>query len=154
MNTANCGSVAAPAEVMLALVLVGWCVSLCVTDLRAHRLPNYLTLPGFAAVLGYAAYTGQVAMALAYGIGLAALHGAVWWVSPGSMGAGDVKLALGLGAVSGLAGPAAWMGAAIAAPVITAIWGIASFSRTGGRVPHGPSMCVATLGALGLAVWG
>lgn len=139
--------------IQAAAVLAGsvWCMALCATDFVAHRLPNSLTVPGFVAIVGYAAWEGQVSAALIAGVLLAGLYGIVWMISPRSMGAGDVKLALGLGAAAGLGGAAAWLVAAIAAPILTAIWGIASAARTGGRVPHGPSMCIATLGALLLA---
>ncbi|WP_346243117.1 hypothetical protein [Rhodococcus pyridinivorans] len=71
---------------------------------------------------------------------------------PRSVGAGDVKLALGLGAVTGLAGPSAVLLGALLPSVLTA--GASLFlrlreARRGGvraapRVlPHGPSMCAA-----------
>ena len=143
-----------PAETSAAVALIGWCLSLCATDLRVHRLPNVLTLPGFALIVAYAAAGGRAATCVLAGVVLAGLYGAVWLVSPASMGAGDVKLALGIGAVTGLAGATVWLCAAVLAPILTAGWGIASVRRTGGRVPHGPSMCLAALGALAVASWG
>ncbi|MGH3637511.1 MAG: prepilin peptidase, partial [Mycobacterium sp.] len=69
-------------------------------------------------------------------------------------GAGDVKLAIGVGALTGAFGVDAWVLAAIAAPLLTALWGIVVVVRTRGTgaitVPHGPSMCVATLAAVAL----
>jgi leader peptidase (prepilin peptidase)/N-methyltransferase len=63
------------------------------------------------------------------------------------MGAGDVKLALGLGGVTGAAGVEVWVAAAFGAPLLTLVWAVLSRRRV---VPHGPSMCLAT--ALSLAI--
>ena len=45
-------------------------------------------------------------------------------LSPAAMGAGDVKLALGLGALAGAFGVDAWVLAALGAPLLTAVWGL------------------------------
>ena len=69
------------------------------------------------------------------------------------MGAGDVKLALGVGALTGAFGVDAWVLAAVAAPLLTALWGWSSSGRPGGAtVPHGPSMCVATAAAVAMVI--
>jgi len=69
------------------------------------------------------------------------------------MGAGDVKLALGLGALTGCFGADVWLLAAIAAPLLTAAVGlVARLGWSAKTVPHGPSMCVASAAAVGLAV--
>jgi leader peptidase (prepilin peptidase)/N-methyltransferase len=70
------------------------------------------------------------------------------------MGAGDVKLALGLGGLTGIAGVEVWALAALAAPLLTAAWAMVALVWRGERtVPHGPSMCLATAAALALALW-
>ncbi|COW01440.1 Conserved membrane protein of uncharacterised function [Mycobacterium tuberculosis] len=56
---------------------------------------------------------------------------------PAAMGAGDVKLAIGL-----------------AAPLLTAVCGVMVTPWGVRTLPHGPSMCVASLGAVGLALLG
>jgi leader peptidase (prepilin peptidase)/N-methyltransferase len=102
---------------------------------------------------------------------LTALYLGVHLVAPVAMGAGDVKLAIGVGALTGAFGVDAWVLAAIGAPLLTALWGIvvvqargtgaseatggitgASEATGGITVPHGPSMCVATLAAVALVV--
>ena len=61
------------------------------------------------------------------------------------MGAGDVKLAIGLGALTGAFGPDVWMLAALGAPVLTALLAMGQLAfGAGSSVPHGPSMCLAT----------
>ena len=71
------------------------------------------------------------------------------------MGAGDVKLAIGLGALAGSFGVGAWFLAALAAPLLTVTWGLMD-RRFGGAAPRrcrtDPSMCVATAAAIGLVL--
>ena len=67
------------------------------------------------------------------------------------MGAGDVKLALGLGALAGAFGVDAWILAALGAPLLTALWGLLSRRRV---LPHGPAMCAATALAVFLGDFG
>lgn len=143
------------AAVACALV---WLAALTVYDLRQRRLPNALTLPGAAVVLVVAAIAGRGAGALAGALALSVGYLAVHLIAPTAMGAGDVKLAIGLGAVTGAFGIDAWVLAAVAAPVLTALWGAALLGRgaseaTGeSTVPHGPSMCLATVAAVALVV--
>jgi leader peptidase (prepilin peptidase) / N-methyltransferase len=67
------------------------------------------------------------------------------------MGAGDVKLALGLGALTGCFGADVWLLAAIGAPLLTALIGVvARLGWSATTVPHGPSMCAASAAAVGL----
>jgi leader peptidase (prepilin peptidase)/N-methyltransferase len=73
-------------------------------------------------------------------------------VAPTAMGAGDVKLALGLGALTGCFGGDVWLLAALGAPLLTAAIGlVARLGWSAKTVPHGPSMCLASAAALGLA---
>ncbi len=129
-----------------------WAAALSLCDARDRRLPNLLTLPGAVAILGGAALFGHGRPALAGALALVAVYLAVHLCSPTGMGAGDVKLALGLGALAGAAGPGPWILAALAAPLLTAVLGAAAALAGRGRtVPHGPSMCLATLAAVALA---
>jgi leader peptidase (prepilin peptidase)/N-methyltransferase len=69
------------------------------------------------------------------------------------MGAGDVKLAIGIGALTGTFGSDVWVLAAIGAPLLTAGCAVvAVLRRSGNTVPHGPSMCLAAVTATALAV--
>lgn len=135
-------------------IVLLWAVALTVCDVRHRRLPNALTLPGAAAVLAVAAGGGRGLPALAGALGLAALYLVVHLAIPAGLGAGDVKLALGVGGLTGALGPDVWLLAALGAPVLTALLAavVAVRDRTS-TVPHGPSMCVASLAAAALVVF-
>jgi Flp pilus assembly protein protease CpaA len=88
--------VVAPAWVWL--MLCGAAAIATVTDLRAMRIPNWLTLPLLAAGIAYAAITGGWEGARA-ALGGAALAGGLFvfaYMMAGG-GAGDAKLMLALG---------------------------------------------------------
>ena len=136
-----------------AACVSAWLVTLTVYDIRERRLPNWLTVPGALAVLAVAAATGRGVPALMGAVGLAGVYLVVHLMSPASMGAGDVKLAVGAGGLTGAYGLDAWALAAIAAPLLTAMWAVAAgYRRSGSAVPHGPSMCVATMAAVALVI--
>ncbi|MCX8561703.1 A24 family peptidase [Mycolicibacterium mucogenicum] len=131
-----------------------WLVALCVYDLRERRLPNWLTLPGAALLVGAGAIAGRGPAAA---LGAAALFGSyllIHLLSPKAMGGGDVKLALGLGALTGMFGADIWVLAAIGAPLLTAVYAVVVLLRRRGRtVPHGPSMCLASAAAVALGTF-
>ncbi|MGI9123979.1 MAG: prepilin peptidase [Mycobacterium sp.] len=141
---------------MVAVVwfaMLGWALALSFADLRERRLPNVLTIPGAAVILAGATVAGRGAAAMAGGLGLAAVYLVVHLAQPRGMGAGDVKLALGLGAVTGAFGVGVWTIAALGAPALSAAFGAASAVRGGSRaVPHGPSMCLVSLIAVVVAM--
>ncbi|OBI56360.1 A24 family peptidase [Mycobacterium sp. E796] len=136
---------------MAAGVVVLWMAALSAYDIRSRRLPNALTLPGAAGILLVAALAGRGLPALAGAAALTGAYLAVHLVAPAAMGAGDVKLALGLGGLAGCFGPDVWFLAALGAPLLTALAGVVALARGTRTVPHGPSMCLATAGAAGLA---
>ena len=81
-------------------------------------------------------------------VALFAVYAVVHLVSPAAMGAGDVKLAIGIGALTGTFGGDVWLLAALGAPLLTAGWAVVTvLRRSGGTVPHGPSMCLAAVTA-------
>jgi leader peptidase (prepilin peptidase) / N-methyltransferase len=131
-----------------------WMGALTFYDIRQRRLPNWLTLPGFAVIMLVAVSSGRgVGAALGAGV-LAAVYLLAHAASPAAMGAGDVKLALGLGALTGCFGVEVWLLAAIGAPLLTAIVGVlAGLGWSATRVPHGPSMCAASAAALGFVIF-
>jgi leader peptidase (prepilin peptidase)/N-methyltransferase len=134
--------------VVCACVL-GWFAALSVYDVRQRRLPNALTLPGAAVVLAVAAATGRGVPAMVGAAALTLLYLGVHLVVPAGMGAGDVKLAIGVGALTGSFGVDAWVLAAFGAPLLTAICAVpVAFQGRAATVPHGPSMCVAAAAAL------
>ena len=141
-----------------AVAVLVWLAVLSCYDVRHRRLPNVLTLPGAGVILLAAALAGRGAPALAGAAALAGVYLLVHLAAPAAMGAGDVKLAIGLGGLAGCFGVAVWFLAALAAPLLTALWGVVVLRLFGGdgvaTVPHGPSMCLATAGAAGLALLG
>ena len=135
------------------LIVSAWMVTLCVYDLRERRLPNWLTLPGAAVILLAAVFFDRGLAALAGAAALFALYLLIHLLSPRAMGGGDVKLALGLGALTGMFGADVWVLAALAAPLLTAGYaGVVLLRRDGRTVPHGPSMCLASAAAVALAL--
>ena len=137
---------------MLTAAVLLWMAALTGYDVSQCRLPNRLTLPGFAAVMLVAAGSGHCPAAALGAAVLTTIYLLVHLLAPTAMGAGDVKLALGLGALTGCFGADVWFLAAIAAPFLTAVVGIvARLGWSAKAVPHGPSMCLASAAALGLA---
>jgi leader peptidase (prepilin peptidase) / N-methyltransferase len=137
---------------MLIAAALLWMAALTGYDVRQRRLPNWLTLPGFALVMIIAAGAGNARVAAVGAAALTAVYLLVHLLAPTAMGAGDVKLALGLGALTGCFGAHVWLLAAITAPLLTAVVGIvARLGWSATTVPHGPSMCLASAAALGLA---
>jgi leader peptidase (prepilin peptidase)/N-methyltransferase len=133
--------------------VLAWLGVLSVYDIRERRLPNWLTVPGALAILAVATATGRGAPALLGAIGLTGLYLVTHLISPTAMGAGDVKLAVGLGGLTGAFGFDVWALAAVAAPLLTAVLAcVAVVRRSSSTVPHGPSMCVATLAATALVI--
>lgn len=130
-------------------VVLAWLVVLSCYDLRHRRLPNVLTLPGAIVILLGAGFAGRGMLALAGAAALTTVYLLVHLLAPAAMGAGDVKLAIGLGGLTGCFGVEVWFLAAVAAPLLTASWGVVAMSRGVRTVPHGPSMCLATAGAVG-----
>lgn len=138
---------------MAAAAVLTWLVALSLYDVRERRLPNWLTVPGAAAVLVAAAAAGRGGPALVGAVALAGLYLLVHLIAPAGMGAGDVKLAVGVGGLTGAFGFEVWALAAIAAPLLTAVVAcVAVARRAETTVPHGPSMCVATAAAMMLAI--
>lgn len=139
--------------IVFLAALPAWLAALSVYDIRQRRLPNWLTLPGAAVVLVAAAASGRGVAAALGGFALFACYLVVHLLAPAALGGGDVKLALGLGALTGSFGVDVWAVAALSAPVLTASWAVVSLlSGSRDPVPHGPSMCVATAVATALVL--
>jgi leader peptidase (prepilin peptidase)/N-methyltransferase len=138
---------------MLAVATLGWMVALSWCDLRHRRLPNRLTVPGFAVIVAVAVGAGHGLGAVVGAAALTTAYLSVHLLAPSAMGAGDVKLALGLGALTGCFGADVWLLAAAGAPLLTAVIGtVARLGWSLPTVPHGPSMCAASAAALSLVV--
>ncbi|PRC55470.1 prepilin peptidase, partial [Mycobacterium sp. ITM-2017-0098] len=82
-------------------------------------------------------------------VALFGVYASVHLAAPAAMGAGDVKLAIGIGALTGAFGPDVWVLAAAGASICT---GLLALWRSGraleSSVPHGPSMCLASVAAV------
>jgi leader peptidase (prepilin peptidase)/N-methyltransferase len=136
---------------MLIAAALLWMGALTGYDIRQRRLPNSLTLPGAAVILLGAALAGRGVPALVGAFALGGVYLLMYLASPAAMGAGDVKLALGLGALTGCLGAEVWFLAAVGAPLLTAAIGaVAWLGWSAKAVPHGPSMCLASAAAVGL----
>jgi leader peptidase (prepilin peptidase) / N-methyltransferase len=138
-------------RITIASLVLVWLAALSCYDVRQRRLPNALTVPGAAVILLAATVAGRGVAALAGAVALAALYVLVHLLAPEAMGAGDVKLAIGLGGLAGCFGVEVWF---LAAPLLTALLGLAGRLRGAATVPHGPSMCLATAAAAGVALLG
>src|ERR1700754_374499 len=100
-----------------------WLAVLSVYDIRERRLPNWLTMPGAAVIIAVAAVHGRGVAAVLGAVALFAVYAVVHLVSPAAMSAGDVKLAIGTGALTGTFGSDVWVLAALGAPLLTALLG-------------------------------
>src|SRR5690606_309034 len=137
------------------LALTAFAVPLAAVDLSRRRLPDALTMPA-AVVVGVAVVvaallssSGGLVVSSAVGaLGFFGCHWAMHRVRPASLGAGDVKLSGGLGAVLGAVGwPSVVVGALLAALTtgMLAVAGrIAGIHAWRGGVPHGPGLLTGT----------
>jgi leader peptidase (prepilin peptidase) / N-methyltransferase len=138
-------------RILVACAVLGWLTVLSCYDITQRRLPNSLTVPGAAAILLGCGVAGRGAPALAGAAALAGVYLLVHLLSPAAMGAGDVKLAIGVGGLTGCLGVDVWFLAALIAPLLTALAGLVARCRGRRSVAHGPSMCLASAGAAALA---
>ncbi|MGT2425928.1 prepilin peptidase [Amnibacterium kyonggiense] len=142
---------AAGLEWIAFLVLAAAAVALAAVDLDVHRLPDRIVLPTGAVgvvLLGTADLLRGDAVAAgtaAAGAGAAALlYAVLWFVKPGGMGLGDVKLASVLGLFLGQLGVAPLVVGVSAGFLLGAVFGVALLlARRAGRssgIPFGPWM--------------
>ncbi|WP_409434286.1 prepilin peptidase [Mycobacterium sp. SMC-14] len=132
-------------EVVAAASVLVWLTLLSGYDIRQRRLPNWLTLPAAVLVPAVAAGVGRGPAALAGAATLAGVYLVVHLIDPAGLGAGDVKLAVALGALTGSFGADVWLLAAVSAPLLTGLCGLGvAMAGRGRAVPHGPSMCLAS----------
>ncbi|MFI0511286.1 prepilin peptidase [Streptomyces sp. WSLK1-5] len=143
--------------VWLLLTPVG--VLLAVIDLRVRRLPDPLTLPLAAvalALLGAVSFvpehTGTWPHALSGALALGAGYWVLWRINPGGMGFGDVKLALGAGAVLGWYGWGTVLLGTFAGFLLGALWGgvLVLAGRAGRKtaIPFGPFLITGAYAGL------
>jgi leader peptidase (prepilin peptidase)/N-methyltransferase len=113
---------------------------LTVIDLREHRLPHGIVLPGYgAAALGLATAVAQgrdIWPALACGLGGIIVFGVL--AVTGGMGMGDVTLAGLLAFAAGLVSPAIAFSALLVALVLGAVAAVVAARQSRSAVPFGP----------------
>lgn len=138
--------------VLLAfLYLAAISIALAAIDLDVHRLPDALVLPGYAvgAVLFLAAdlLRGDLVSigTAAAGAGAGALlYAFLWFVKPGGMGLGDVKLAGVLGLFLGQLGVAQLTAGIAAGFLLGGVFGVVLIvtgrAKRGTGIPFGPWM--------------
>jgi leader peptidase (prepilin peptidase) / N-methyltransferase len=136
-------------ELVVWLLLAPVGVLLAAVDFRVRRLPDVLTLPLAAAALALLGlvtpvpeHTGDWLTALYGTLVLGLGFYVLFLINPGGMGFGDVKLALGLGAVLGWYGWPAVMLGTFAAFALGALYGgaLVALRRAGRKtaIPFGP----------------
>ncbi|WP_189860877.1 prepilin peptidase [Streptomyces poonensis] len=151
-------------ELAVWLALAPVAVLLGLVDLRVHRLPDVLTLPlaGAAVVLlgGAALVPGHAGEWLTAVLGAVVLGGAYFLfflVDPNGLGFGDVKLALGLGAVLGWYGWGTVALGTLAGFLFGGLYGLALVvaRRIGRRTayPLGPSLIAGAYVAMLLGAY-
>jgi prepilin signal peptidase PulO-like enzyme (type II secretory pathway) len=114
------------------------------TDLRARRIPNWLTVPATLLALVWAATQEYLMSAL-----VGALFGAFVFIlpmflyGPGMAGGGDVKLAAFVGAVLGLSGAitALFLAGVVGAVVVLAGLATHRIERRQ-KIPFGPFIAI------------
>ncbi|MEV6803631.1 A24 family peptidase [Streptomyces sp. NPDC051132] len=163
ITAAVCAALAAATgtrpELAVWLLLAPAGVLLAAVDVRVRRLPDPLTLPlapAALALLGLAAllpgHAGHWPTALYGALALGAGYYALYRLNPGGMGFGDVKLAVGAGAVLGWYGWSAVLFGTFAAFLSGALYGgVLVLARRAGRktaVPFGPFLLAGTLAGL------
>ncbi|OXS31860.1 prepilin peptidase [Streptomyces sp. XY006] len=140
--------------VWLLLAPVG--VLLTVVDFRVRRLPDPLTLPFAAAALALLGLTalvpehaGQWTTTLLGSLALGGGYFVLFLVNPAGMGFGDVKLALGAGAVLGWYGWPTVMLGTFAGFLLGALYGLTLIlTRRATRktaIPFGPFLITGAL---------
>ncbi|MFF8034944.1 prepilin peptidase [Streptomyces sp. NPDC016626] len=143
-------------ELFVWLLLAPAGVLLAVVDFRVQRLPDPLTLPFAGAallLLGLAAlvpgHAGEWTTALLGALALGAGYFVLFLIHPNGMGFGDVKLALGAGAVLGWYGWPTVMLGTFAGFLSGALYGGALVvARRAGRrtaIPFGPFLISGAL---------
>ncbi|MGW3625744.1 prepilin peptidase [Streptomyces sp. NPDC000880] len=163
VTAVSCAALAAATgprpELAVWLLLTPFAVLLALVDRNVQRLPDQLTLPlaaAAAALLGVAALlpgdAGSWPAALLGGLVLGAAYFVLFFVHPGGMGFGDVKLALSLGVVLGWYGWAVLFTGAFAGFLLGSVYGLGLIVlRRAGRktaIPFGPFMIVGALAGL------
>jgi leader peptidase (prepilin peptidase)/N-methyltransferase len=140
------------AQLVLGIVLVAFLVPLTLIDLKTQTLPDRLTAPAavLALILGTALDPGGEVERLIAAAAAGAFFFAAWYLKPGGMGFGDVKLAAVLGLFLGREVAVAVFVALIAGVVVGLVImrraGVARGRKT--KIPFGPFLALGGLVAV------
>ena len=140
------------AQIVLGLVLVAFLIPLTLIDLDLRLLPDRLTLPAavLAIVLGTALDPDGEVQRLIAGGAAGLFFFVAWYVKPGGMGFGDVKLVAVMGLFLGRGVVVAVFTALIAGVLVGAMImrrkGVAEGRKT--AVPFGPFLALGGVVAL------
>lgn len=88
-------------DILLAVSLTAFCIAAAITDMRTRRIPNALTLSGFALALVLRGVAGGPALVGGLVAAVIAFVMAVPFVAAGGLGGGDAKLLTTVGAFLG-----------------------------------------------------
>lgn len=131
-------------------------VPLAVIDLRQHRLPNRLVVPGIAlAVVCGVAELAISGWRIPWPLLCGALYFAFMFVLAllGGLGMGDVKLAAVLGGASGFLGWQSALGSIVLAFLLGGLVALALWlAKRRGRIPFGPFMLAGFWGSTIIAL--
>lgn len=137
------------------LVAVVFCVSLSVTDIREHRLPNRavaamtVAVAGAVAIAAAVGVPGSLRRTALVAVQYVGTHAVVYALSRGQFGMGDVKFSLPLGIVVGWYAPNLWPVAVLVSFAMAAAvsLGLLAARRLTlrSRIAFGPAMAVAAL---------
>jgi leader peptidase (prepilin peptidase)/N-methyltransferase len=136
-------------SIALGLILVTALVPIVLIDLETRRIPDVITFPAAVAALiaGLALDLDFVGEQLIAGTAAALFFGIAWYLKPGGMGFGDVKLAGVMGLCLGRAvGPAvlvALVTGVLVGGVVMARLGVAQGRKT--KLPFGPFLALGAL---------
>ncbi|MFP4321355.1 MAG: prepilin peptidase [Anaerolineales bacterium] len=131
-------------------ILAGYAFLLAIAliDLRHRLVLNVMLVPALAIILVVQAANGADALRLSLvGVGFALVcFLPVWWLKPGQLGAGDVKLAGVLGALLGFPGimAALLIGGGLGAAVAMSL--LARGVSPQRSLPYAPFLCLGALG--------
>ncbi|MEV7969895.1 A24 family peptidase [Sphaerisporangium sp. NPDC088356] len=126
--------------------------ALALIDWRTQRLPDAITLPSYPILALLLAPTGHLVPGLLGGLALAGVYAVLWFVRPGALGLGDVKLAGLAGMLTGALGLDPWIAGAVGGQFLGALYAVALLVTRRGTLrsqfPLGPFILLGALAAV------
>jgi leader peptidase (prepilin peptidase)/N-methyltransferase len=127
-------------------------VVLALVDWRTKRLPDAITLPSYPILMALLIPSGALVPGVYGMLALGSIYGLLWFVRPGGLGLGDVKLAGLIGLVTGALGPDAWVVAAVGGHLLGGLYAAGLLVTRRGTLksefPFGPFMLTAAYAAV------